>query len=67
MSLEYALLSRCGLNPDQRIQHEDFLSIFDWNTPEAVAVLGSAVSEMSEEVLRAIEISVRNHERSHEP
>ena len=64
VSLEYALLSRCGLNPDQRFQHEDFLPIFDWNTPEAVAVLGSAVSEMSEEVLRTIEISVRNHERS---
>ena len=66
VSLEYALLSRCGLNPDQRFQHEDFLPIFDWNTPEAVAVLGSAVSEMSEEVLRTIEISIRNHERSHE-
>ena len=64
VSLEYALLSRCGLNPDQRFQHEDFLPIFDWNTPEAVAVLGSAVSEMSEEVLRTLEISVRNHERS---
>ena len=66
VSLEYVLLSRCGLNPDQRFQHEDFLPIFDWNTPEAVAVLGSAVSDMSEEVLRTIEISVRNHERSHE-
>ncbi len=64
VSLEYALLSRCGLNPDQCFQHEDFLPIFDWNTPEAVAVLGSAVSEMSEEVLRTIEISVRNQERS---
>ena len=64
VSLEYALLSRCGLNTDQRFQHEDFLPIFDWNTPEAVAVLGSAVSEMSEEFLRTIEISVRNQERS---
>ena len=64
VSLEYALLSRCGLNPDERFIHEDFLPIFDWNTPEAVAVLGTAVSEMSEEVLRTIEISIRNHERS---
>lgn len=66
VSLEYALLSRCGLEPDARFEHEDFLPIFDWNTPEAVAVLGTAVSEMSEEVLRTIEISVRNYERSHE-
>ena len=69
VSTEYALLSRCGRNPDERFVHEDFLPIFDWNTPEAVTVLGTAVSEMSEEVLRTIEIAVRNHERSleHEP
>ena len=69
ISAEYALLSRCGRNPDERFVHEDFLPIFDWNTPEAVTVLGTAVSEMSEEVLRTIEIAVRNHERSleHEP
>ena len=69
VSAEYALLSRCGRNPDERFVHEDFLPIFDWNTPEAVAVLGTAVSEMNEEVLRTIEIAVRNHERSqeHEP
>ena len=66
VSLEYALLSRCGLNPEARFGHEDFLPIFDWNTPEAVSVLGTAVSEMSEEVLRHLEITLRNFERSHE-
>lgn len=66
VSAEYALLSRCGRNPDERFVHEDFLPIFDWNTPEAVTVLGTAVSEMSEEILRTIEIAVRNHERSQE-
>ncbi len=65
VSLEYALLSRCGLDPDRRFEHEDFLPIFDWNTPDAVSVLGTAISEMSEEVLRTIEINVRNYERSH--
>ena len=66
VSAEYALLSRCGRHPDERFVHEDFLPIFDWNTPEAVTVLGTAVSEMSEEILRTIEIAVRNHERSQE-
>lgn len=66
VSLEYALLSRCGLDPDQEFQHEDFLPIFDWNTSETVAALGTAVSEMSEEVLRHLEISILNYERSHE-
>ena len=66
LCLQYALLSRCGLNPETRFEHEDFLPIFDWNTPEAVAILGTAVSDMSEEVLRHLEINLRNYERSHE-
>ena len=64
ISLEYALNSRCGLHPDERFTHEDFLSFFDWNTPQAMAMLGTAISEMSEEVLRTIEIGYRRHERS---
>jgi len=66
VSLEYTLLSRCGYNPNEWFEAESFQPIFDWNTPEAAATLGTAVSEMSEKVLRQIEIAVRNHERSHE-
>ncbi|MVB11430.1 hypothetical protein CAFE_21450 [Caprobacter fermentans] len=65
VSITYAVLSRCGLEPDEYFEHEDFLSIFDFNTPDTVAALGSAVSEASERVLRQIEVTVKNYEREH--
>ena len=65
ISTTYAVLSRCGLEPDEYFEHEDFLSIFDFNTPDTVAALGSAVSEASERVLRQIEVTVKNYEREH--
>ena len=63
VSTAYALLSRCGLEPARYFEHEDFLSVFDWNTPAAVAALGTAVSEASEQVLRRIEITIKQYER----
>lgn len=65
VSITYAVLSRCGLEPDEYFEHEDFLSIFDFNTPDTVAALGTAVSEQSERVLRQIEVTVKNQEREH--
>ena len=66
VSAAYALMSRCGLEPDQQFSHEDFVSVFDFNTPQTVAALGSAVSEISENVLRQIERTIRSMERSQE-
>ena len=65
VSITYSLMSRCGLEADDRFEHEDFLSIFDFNTPEAAAELGTAVSEINEQVLRQIEVTIRNYEREH--
>ena len=65
VSITYAVLSRCGLEPDKYFDHEDFLSIFDFNTPDTVAALGTAVSEGSQRVLRQIEVTVKNCEREH--
>jgi N12 class adenine-specific DNA methylase len=65
VSTTYAVLSRCGLEPDKYFELEDFLSIFDFNTPSTVAALGSAVSEASERVLRQIEVAVKKYEREH--
>ncbi len=65
VSITYEALSRCGLDPDEYFEHEDFLSIFDFNTPSTVAALGTAVSEQSERVLRQIEVTVKNYEREH--
>ena len=63
VSIAYSLMSRCGLEADDRFEHEDFLSIFDFNTPEAAAELGTAVSRINGEVLRQIEVTVKNYER----
>ena len=63
VSIAYTLLSRCGLNPNIYFEHEEFLSIFDFNTPATVSALGAAVSDCSEQVLRQIEVVVKNYER----
>lgn len=65
VSITYSLMVRCGLEPENYFEHEDFLSIFDWNTPEAVAELGTAVSIINQEVLRQIERTVKQYEREH--
>lgn len=64
ISISYALLARCGLEPEERYTHEDFMSVFDWNTPDAANALGTAVSQISEQVLRQIEVTIKNYERS---
>ncbi len=64
VSITYALMSRCGLEPENYFQHEDFLSIFDFNTRDAVTALGMAVSQSSEQVLRQIERAVKQYERT---
>ena len=63
VSIAYSLMSRCELEADDRFEHEDFLSIFDFNTPEAAAELGTAVSRINGEVLRQIEVTIKNYER----
>ena len=62
-SITYALMARCGFSPDGYFEPEDFMPVFDFNTPTAVSVLGTAVSEISQRVLRQIEITVKRHER----
>ena len=63
VSTTYALMSRCGLNPGDYFEHEDFLSVFDFNTRDTIAVLGSAVSNSSEQILRQVAVTVKNYER----
>ena len=62
-SITYALMARCGFSPDGYFEPEDFMPVFDFNTPAAVSALGTAVSEISQRVLRQIEITVKRQER----
>ena len=63
VSTTYTLMSRCGLNPGDYFEHEDFLSVFDFNTRDTIAALGTVISNTSEQVLRQIAVTVKNHER----
>ena len=70
ISVTYTLLERCGFEPAGSFDKDDFQAIHDFSTPDAVFALGAAVSDMSREVLRNIERTVkttirrRNAERS---
>ena len=63
VSIAYALMSRCGLDTEQYFQHEDFMPIFDFNTPATVGALGAAVSQVNQQVLRQIGVTIQNYER----
>ena len=70
ISVTYTLLERCGFEPDGYFDKDSFQAIYNFSTPDAVYTLGAAVSDMSREVLRNIERTVkttirrRNNERS---
>ena len=70
ISVTYTLLERCGFEPAGWFDKDDFRAIHEFSTPDAVFALGAAVSDMSREVLRNIERTVkttirrRNAERS---
>ena len=63
-SIAYTLFSRCGLDPGDQFSPEDFTPVFDFNTPDAITALGTAVSESSEQVLRQIEVVIKSYERT---
>ena len=63
VSITYALMSRCGLEPERYFDHEDFMAIFDFNTPSTIGAMGTAVSQINQQVLRQIGVTVRNAER----
>ena len=70
ISVTYTLLERCGFEPAGWFDRDDFQAIHEFSTPDSVYALGTAVSDMSREVLRNIERTVkttirrRNAERS---
>ena len=64
VSITYALMSRCGLEPEQYFSHEDFMPIFDFNTPAVIGALGTAVSQANQQVLRHIGVTIQNYERA---
>ncbi len=70
ISVTYTLLERCGFEPAGWFDKDDFQAIYNFSTPDSVYAIGAAVSDMSREVLRNVERTVkttirrRNAERS---
>ena len=64
VSIAHTLLRRCGFEPENYLEPQDYEAVFEWDAPEAVTALGTAVSEISGQVLRQIERTVRREERS---
>ena len=65
MSVTYTLLERCGFEPAGWFDKDDFQAIYNFSTPDSVYALGAAVSDMSREVLRNIERTVKTTIRRH--
>lgn len=50
-SVYYMLSRRCGLEPMELLEEEDFMHITDYNHLSALTFLGNAVSQLSESIL----------------
>ena len=62
-SVAYMVLNRLGYNAEEYFEAEDFQDITDFNTPETIAILGMAASDISEVALRSIETTVKEKRR----
>ena len=65
-SVAFSVMNRCGINPEAYYDRDDFTRLYEFNTVESIGFLGTAVSECSERILRQIETSIRDYERSQE-
>ena len=63
VSVNYTLFARCGLAERDHFAPEDFAPVLDFNTPQTVSALGSAVSEISEAILRTMEVTIKRYDR----
>lgn len=62
-SVAFMALSRAGYEPRQYFDREDFSHLFDFNTLEVISVLGAAVSDISEMVIREMGETVKEMEK----
>ena len=62
-SVAFMALSRAGYEPRQYFDREDFSHLFDFNTVEVISVLGAAVSDISEMVIREMRETVKEMEK----
>ena len=57
-SIGYMLLVRCGLDPSEYFEDEDFRDVTDFNTPQTLNALGVAAGDISQMCLSVISRTV---------
>ena len=62
-SMAYLMMARCGFDTDLYFSDEDFMALSDFNTPDVIHALGEATSDLSQQVLRDVELVVKKYER----
>ena len=62
-SVQYTLLTRCGLNAADYLDDEDFDGISEFSTPAVLHHLGSAASEVSMNMLLEVKKGIRQAEK----
>ena len=66
-SVSYMMMSRCGINPKEHIDMQEFVYISNFNSYEVVTALGSAVSDIAEmglrEIARTVNILQKNEKK----
>ena len=63
-SVAYMLLVRCGCPADKLFTSEDFQGVVNFNTIDTISRLGAAASDISEMLLREIEATVKDLQKT---
>ena len=61
-SVQYELLSRCGIDPADYMDDDDLRGVTDFNTPSVLAYLGTATAQASRTALLEVGRTVRQTE-----
>lgn len=59
-SVAYVMLKRCGINPNDYFDKEDFSDLLNFNTYDTITRLGMATSDIAESGLREIYSTIKN-------
>ena len=62
-SIQYTVLTRCGLDPVDYLEDEDLAGIIEFSTPAVLHHLGDATSAVSMDLINEIGTAVRGYER----
>ncbi len=65
-SVQYTVLTRCGLDPSDYLEDEDLAGITEFSTPAVLHHLGDAASKVSMELLNEIGRAVKTFDREQE-